>query len=275
MKISIEIGLQSYTVDTHTPMSIAIPLHFNAVQPNAHGVQKATASPERVPGMVGDTRQHGSVNWERYALSPHSNGTHTECIGHITSERIAIHDTFSSAFIPSVLISVSPTTAEETDDSYHPSKALGDAMITRSSLVDALGDHSDLFCEGVVIRTLPNEVGKIERCYLEKPPAFFSLEAMQYLVSRGVKHLLVDIPSVDRASDEGELAIHRLFWNVPLSSTARNEDSHSDRTITEMIFVPDSIHDGCYLLNIQVPSFMSDAAPSRPILFPLSPSMRQ
>nr|MDQ3322374.1 hypothetical protein [Acidobacteriota bacterium] len=38
-------------------------------------------------------------------------------------------------------------------------------------------------------------------------------------------------------------------------------------TITEMIFAPDSISDGAYLVNLQIAPFIADAAPSRPILF--------
>jgi hypothetical protein len=37
-----------------------------------------------------------------------------------------------------------------------------------------------------------------------------------------------------------------------------------------MIFVPSSVEDGAYLLNLQIPAFVSDAAPSRPILFKIN-----
>jgi hypothetical protein len=36
-----------------------------------------------------------------------------------------------------------------------------------------------------------------------------------------------------------------------------------------MIFVEDDIDDGSYLLSIQIPAFMSDAAPSRPVIYPM------
>jgi len=269
MKVTIQLASLMYDVDIHNSMDIAIPLHFNSTQPNPHGVAIATSSPQKVPGMIGDTRQKGSANWEKYVLTPHSNGTHTECVGHLTDERIAIHKSFAKAFIPAVLISVTPTPSEESQDTYLPEKKSSDRMITHASLVQALTDCPNVFCEGLVIRTLPNDIGKQERCYLKHVPPFFSLEAMHYLSERGVKHLLVDLPSVDRASDEGNLAIHRIFWDVPLKSRALSETSHPDKTITEMIYVPDDVQDGTYLLNIQIPSFMSDAAPSRPILFSL------
>ncbi|NGX51690.1 MAG: hypothetical protein K1060chlam2_01563, partial [Chlamydiae bacterium] len=261
MKTTVQIDSESYDVDIGNPISLAIPLHFNSAQPNPHGVAMATSSPIEIPGMIGDTRQKGCVNWEKLVFTPHSNGTHTECVGHITDNRITIHKSFSEVFFPTVLISVTPIPSEETRDRYHPEKKPSDKMITRSSLIDALKGYPDVFCKGVVIRTLPNDEGKQERHYLKEPPPFFSLEAMQYLVEKGVKHLLVDLPSVDSASDDGKLAAHRLFWNVPLNSRSLTESSHPNRTITEMVYVSNSVQDGTYLLTIQIPSFMSDAAP--------------
>ena len=38
-----------------------------------------------------------------------------------------------------------------------------------------------------------------------------------------------------------------------------------------MIFVPNEVHDGDYLLELQLPRFMNDAAPSRPVLYALLP----
>jgi hypothetical protein len=34
-----------------------------------------------------------------------------------------------------------------------------------------------------------------------------------------------------------------------------------------MIYVPENIEDGIYLLNIQIASFETDASPSKPILY--------
>ena len=39
--------------------------------------------------------------------------------------------------------------------------------------------------------------------------------------------------------------------------------------MTELIYVPEEIPDGRYLLNLQIADFTSDAAPSRPVLFRL------
>jgi arylformamidase len=85
---------------------------------------------------------------------------------------------------------------------------------------------------------------------------------MEYIASTGVKHLLLDLPSVDRESDEGKLIAHRIFWNYP-------SNMNLERTITEMIFVDNNIPDGTYLLELQVASFNNDASPSRPVIYTL------
>jgi len=45
-----------------------------------------------------------------------------------------------------------------------------------------------------------------------------------------------------------------------------NEQSRIDSTITELIYVPNEVLDGAYLLNLQIAPFESDASPSRPLL---------
>lgn len=85
---------------------------------------------------------------------------------------------------------------------------------------------------------------------------------MQYLKEQGIKHVLCDIPSVDREDDGGKLLAHKAFFGVP-------ESPRLDTTITELIYVDNSIEDGLYLLDIQIASFQSDASPSRPVLYRL------
>jgi hypothetical protein len=84
----------------------------------------------------------------------------------------------------------------------------------------------------------------------------------------GIKHLLIDLPSVDREEDGGRLAAHKAFWNV-LDTTNLNPEARVDCTITEMIYVNDAILDGSYVLNLQIASFENDASPSKPLLYAL------
>ena len=90
---------------------------------------------------------------------------------------------------------------------------------------------------------------------------------MEYIVSLGIQHLLVDTPSVDRLLDKGHLSAHNIFWETKekeFNPRAQN------KTITEMIFASENIKDGSYLVNLQIPAFVSDAAPSRPILYKIN-----
>lgn len=252
------------------PIDLAIPMIFNGDQPNTYGVPIATAEAFQGGGFVGDVREGGSCNFETYQLTPHCNGTHTEGIGHIARERVSVHPILKDSFFPATLLSVQPVSPEQTADTYRPAANPGDKMITREALQDAIGEEQEGWLEALVIRTLPNDASKLTRHYESFPPAFFSLEAMQYIRSLGVKHLLVDIPSVDRMYDEGHLDNHHEFWSVEKDSHELPDADATERTITEMIYVAPEVEDGIYLLEIQVAAWMSDAAPSRPRLFVVS-----
>src|ERR671917_271108 len=103
MIISIEINERVYKIDAETPLDISIPLVFNGAQPNAYGVERAASKPCEADDLIGDTRRGGSCNFEQITMIPHCNGTHTESVGHITNERISVHDCLRDAFIPTTL----------------------------------------------------------------------------------------------------------------------------------------------------------------------------
>ena len=267
MKISIEINNETYKINSENPLDIAIPLNFNGVQPTAYGVGKAVSKPCEAGEIVGDTRRNGSCNFEQITFIPHCNGTHTECVGHITNERIAIHDCLKDVFIPASLISVKPENANETNENYAIKLSESDKLITRKIIEKSFQNLGNPKFNALIIRTLPNDESKLSRKYLEIIPPFFSTEAMKFLVEIGIKHLLVDTPSIDRLFDEGKLSNHRIFWNIEAGKFELNEKSRKNNTITELIFVPNFIKDGFYLLNLQIAPFAADASPARPILF--------
>ncbi len=277
MIISLELENRIYKIDTEKPLDISIPLKFNGAQPNAYGVDQATSKPCEAGEIVGDTRRGGSVNFEQYIFIPHCNGTHTECVGHITHERISVRECLDDVFIPAVLISVEPEKAGESKDSYFASM-VGDRLITQKSIEEAfenlkfqMSDFESVeIPRAIIFRSLPNNESKLSREYLDEIPPFFSTEAMKLLYGLGVNHLLVDLPSIDRIFDEGALANHRIFWNVEQGSFDLSENTLRQNTITELIFVPNSVKDGTYLLNLQIAPFEADVSPSRPILFELS-----
>ncbi|MBA2494473.1 MAG: cyclase family protein [Acidobacteria bacterium] len=267
MIVSIHINNQNYKIDSTNPLDISIPLNFSGEQPIAYGVERATSKPCEAENLIGDTRRGGSCNFEEYEFIPHCNGTHTECVGHITHERISVHDCLRDAFVPATLISLESESANQTDETYAVNLDAQDKLITKRAIENALKNGSENFLQALIIRTLPNDKSKLTRNYTEMPSPFFSTEAIKFIAEKGIKHLLVDMPSIDRTFDEGKLSNHRVFWNVEPGSFQLSEQSFPDNTITEMIFVPDEIKDGTYLLNLQIAAFAADASPSRPILF--------
>ncbi|WNJ16182.1 cyclase family protein [Pontibacter sp. G13] len=274
MELDLRLDGTTYSVALN-PLDISIPLIFNGPQPNTYGVPQAVSEAFEGGGFVGDVRRGGSCNFETYQFTPHCNGTHTECIGHIAEARIPVHSSLGPSFIPSTLITVNPTPAEASRDSYDPPLAPQDMVIDVASLQEALPNGHPEFLEALVIRTTPNDPSKRSRDYMKTPPPFFSWEAMKLIRSWNVTHLLVDMPSVDRLFDEGKLSIHHIFWGVPQGSNNVSESDGIDRTITEMIYVADDIEDGRYLLDLQIAPFVSDAAPSRPRLFRLTERVDQ
>jgi kynurenine formamidase len=254
-----------YRFDLSAPIDISITLNFNGPQPNAYGVEPATSTPCAAGDLVGDTRQGGSCNFEQYTFIPHCNGTHTECVGHITNERIAIRDCLTDAFVPALLRSVVPEKAVVSGELYSMPFGDDDLVITKANLERSLSVADAP--SALIVRTLPNDHGKLSRRYVDVIPPFFTTEAIEYIVECGVRHLLVDLPSIDRLYDEGRLSNHRVFWNVDQGKFDANEHTRVNATVTELIYAPDQATDGRYLLNLQSPAFASDAAPSRPILF--------
>jgi kynurenine formamidase len=243
-------------------------MNFNGPQPNTYGVERSSAKAYESGSFIGDTRRGGSCNFEQYTLVPHCNGTHTECIGHITAERKYIIDHLRDILIPCTLVSVEPEDALGCGDTYPVPFNSGDKVISRKLIEQAITGIKKEILNALVIRTIPNPEEKKSRDYGEQPPAFFTPEAMQFILDCGVKHLLTDLPSVDRLFDEGKLGVHRVFWKMKPGASEPDENSNLFHTITEMIFAGSSIQDGRYLLNLQIAPFVADASPSRPVLIP-------
>lgn len=245
---------------------ISIPLRFGGPQPNAYGVNSAVSEPMLAGKLVGDVRRGGSVNFERYVLIPHCNGTHTECIGHLTQERIPITECLQDILFSALLVSIEAVPASATGETLPLNHSRYDSIITRDALAKAF-NQLDGEMKGLIIRTLPNNENKLSCQYdSENIPAYFSREAMELIVTSGIQHLLTDLPSIDRLYDDGHLENHRLFWGMKPGQNRIDSASRRFATVTEMIYVPNEIPDSVYLVNLQIPPFVADAAPSRPVL---------
>ena len=269
----LEFSGQRFVVDGNRAVAIAIPFDPHGPQPSHFGAPAARAEALAGGGFIGDTRSGGSCNCESVTLVPHCNGTHTEGPGHLTRERLSVHAAALSPLYVTALVSVSAEDAAGSGEGSDPAPQPGDRLVTARALSRALESITTDGIEALVVRTLPNDESKRTRDWMEPPlPPYFSREAMRRLVEMGVRHLLTDLPSVDRLLDEGRLAGHRIFFGLPPGSTTAAEIGRPDATITEMVYVPDTIPDGLYALSLQFAAWASDAAPSRPVLFPLEPA---
>jgi len=266
MKAQFHINDHLYQVDLSRPTSIAIPLDFGGMQPNTYGVPHAQSRAYKDGNFVGDVRIGGSCNFETIEMTPHCNGTHTECIGHITRDRVHIAETNFKRISTALLISIDPIVASESAHHYNYTIENGDLLITRELLETEIENHRNLDFDSLVIRTNPNTEKKLSDDY-KKIPAYFSIDALEYILDLKISNLLVDLPSIDRLYDDGLMTNHRAYWQVDDARNINPKTAH--KTVTEFIYAADSVKDGYYLLEIQIPPFLSDAAPSTPILYNL------
>ncbi len=270
MKINLEIDNCHYYAELSQGKSIAIALLPNGEQPNHFGAPACTSDVLVSGDFVGDTKKGGSCNVNQLSIIPHCNGTHTESVSHIVNQLIAVDKAIDDSFFPTVLVSVEPESAELVEEKYIPGLDKDNKVITRITLEKQLTNYSNGQLEGLVIRIIPNEKSKKNRNYDENNyPPFLTNSAMDYLVERKIKHLMVDFPSVDKMFDQGNLSNHRLFWGIELASNEINPNSIINKTITEMVFVDDEISDGFYLCNLKAPKIETDAVPSDPELYKL------
>jgi kynurenine formamidase len=271
----IDFGHGQVRIDLSRPISLAIDLDFSDQQPRHFGAPQATSRPFAVPGFSGSVEHGASCNCRTLTLIPHCNGTHTECVGHLTREPLDAHRVAPLGFIPAMLVTIEPVGASVSGEGTDPTPHPDDQLITRRALekswLAATADGAGVARpRALVIRTLPNPPDKQYQSYSDSTPPYLSREAAELLIERGIEHLVVDLPSIDRAHDEGRLTAHRIFFGLPPGSTALAQATRARATITELAYIPDTATDGTYLLELQVPALGGDAVPSRPLLYRLS-----
>lgn len=246
MKARISFKNKIFKVDFTQPHDISIALKSEDTV-SAWGCPPTKIEPVVAGKFRGEVKQGGSVNFKNVTFNPHGNGTHTECVGHITREAQSVNRALDRYFFFALLISVKPD-----------SMGNGDRVVMPTAFKELFLPGEGI--EAVVVRTLPNDKAKLTKDYSGSNPTYFHHEVLSYLSAAGVNHFLTDLPSVDRESDGGMLLAHKAFWGVP-------DRCLEHKTITELIYVPDELKDGFYLLELQTAPFELDAAPSRPLLY--------
>ena len=263
-------GSRDSRLELGSPTSIAIDLDFSGTQPRHFGAPEASTRPFAVPGFSGSVEQGASCNCHVLTLIPHCNGTHTECVGHLTREPIDAHRIVPLGLIPAFVVSIEPTNARTSGESTEPIPQPTDYLITRHALEqNSRAKPTPFKPRALVIRTLPNPISKQHQDYTSQTPPYLSREAAELLVERGIEHLVVDMPSIDRSHDEGRLSAHRIFFGLPSGDTTLAHATRANATVTELAYIPDSIADGPCFLELQVPALGGDAVPSRPLLYPI------
>jgi len=263
MKTTLQHNSQILEIDLSKPIDISIPLSNTDKNPIAWYIEKPQIEPVVFGDWIGKVSEGSSTNFNNIFFNPHGHGTHTECLGHITCEFYSINQCLKQFFFTAELISILPENVK------------GDLVITKDQIqqhfvISTEEKSHNNFCnpEAIIIRTLPNSESKKHKNYSKTNPPYLAEEAAIFIREIGIQHLLIDLPSVDREEDEGKLLAHKAFWNVK-NVTNLNADARMDCTITEMIFVDDTIKDGSYILNLQIASFENDASPSKPVLYKL------
>jgi len=245
MLATIHYNSKKHQINLSQPIDISISLSDSKQNVNAWYIGKPKIKPAKIDGSIISVEKGAVVNFNNIKFNPHAHGTHTECVGHITEKLHSINQHLKTFFFFAELITVAPEKLGE------------DFVISKKQLQFALGNKKR---DAVIIRTIPNTNEKLSMKYSNTNWPYLLEEAAIYLREKGVKHLLIDLPSVDKEKDDGELLSHNAFWNT--SGKLR-----LDATITELIFVRNNIKDGTYFLNIQIAPFENDASPSKPVLY--------
>jgi arylformamidase len=237
-------------LSTTRQADLSKPLHISISVHREHSISSFS-----IPGaiyrnyqdgdFVGNKDKGGPCNLETITFTPHGNSTHTECLGHISDEDYFVNDCIEDSFMLTEIHTLAPN--EE------------DARYLDFSPID-FDDLSSV--KALIIRTLPNTISKRNKDYSGKSSPCIHPTDMEHIVAASISHLIVDLPSVDPEWDGGAMASHYTFWQYP-------GNPRLDASITEFAFIQDDIKDGEYLLKLNISNFESDAAPSRPVLYPI------
>ena len=153
MHVTIEFGGQVFNPSGASEVDLSIPIaeHGGA---SAWYVDHMRVEVVRSNGFLGSVAEGGAVNFRNVTFNPHGNGTHTECLGHISPEAHSVNEVLIPTIMPCLLITVTP---EKID---------GDAIISRNQLQTRCGVHWDSKKNqhpANIVRTHPNHTPKRTR----------------------------------------------------------------------------------------------------------------
>ncbi len=243
MIAELQVAQKKVKVDLSRGHDISIPVRRGQDSVEAFYIPHAQMNPFKAGGFIGSVQEGGACNCENILFNAHGNGTHTECVGHVSKEAHYLPDSLKNYFFLCRVLSIQPI--EQAD---------GDYLILPHQIPD------EIQVPALAIRTLPNAESKLTAHYSGTNPIYLHPDTALKIRNLGIQHVLIDQPSVDREEDGGLLAAHKNFWNYPAAPRL-------EATITEFIFIPNGVSDGEYVLNLMVSGMESDAVPSKPVLY--------
>ncbi|MCH8903454.1 MAG: cyclase family protein [Bacteroidetes bacterium] len=253
MKTQIAHLGNQYEIDLAQPLDISIALKEGEDTVNAFFAPRFKREPVKTDTFIGSVEEGGPCDFYNLFLNPHGTTTHTECLGHIAKSVQFIEDVLTQFVFLAEVISIDPHVTED-----------GDRKVMRKHLeTQVLNDNN----EALIVRTLPNTDEKLTKMHSGSNPAYLDSEVMEWIKEKNIRHLLLDLPSVDKETDGGVMKSHHVFWNYTDGEVIDSSKHRVDATITELIYVPDSVPDGQYILNLMIGSIYSDASPSKPVLY--------
>lgn len=224
------------------PLDLSFTIRHARKWPQCFGASPPIFEPFRAGDYIGAIEQGSPVNFYNIHVNPHGTTTHTECYGHIRSGHY-LTDCISKFLYNSYLTDANLTERED-----------GDCLVMPENLdVNWPGDT-----EALIVRT-PG-IAEYSAQFTGKNPVYFDKRTIEKINETGIEHLLVEWPSIDREEDGGKLSAHHAFW-------FEDGQWQKNKTITELIQLPENIQAGKYVLNLQVLAIDLDVSPSRPVLY--------
>ena len=254
MIAEININNEKFKVDLNDPIDLSL---TSKVEKSfkAWYVDEIKINPIKNDDFIGSVNEGGAVNFREILINPHGNMTHTESVGHISQEKINVNRLLKTNNFLAQLITVKP---QKITDKIKKNNKEEDEIISLGQIKNKILPN----IQALIIRTQINYEELANKNYNHTNWPFLAESSAAYIRSKGVQHLLIDQPSIDKEFDEGKLLAHRAFWNYP-------NEIDLNKTITELIGIPNHAEDGRYLLNLTLANIENDAVPSRPIIYKL------
>ncbi len=252
-----------------SPVSLAATIAFDGTGARWFDTAPAHSWPHRVGDFSGSVFTGASCNCRTVEITPHGAGTHTESVGHLTADEHHVIGVLPPGLLPSLLLRVNTAAVAATRESSDYPPQTHDLLITAASVIAAWPERLPFAPSALVLATPARQ----------PTPAYLTRECAHELVSRGIRHLVVDLPSLDRCADNGALTAHRIFFGLPSRGTQSTlpisrDALRGDCTVTELASIPETLAAGPGFLQIQAPAWNGDAIPSRPLWFALSSASR-